>query len=418
MKLSSIYKVIDGDTFEIIARKQYGLESEANRIAKVNPGSSEPLVVGTTLTIPVIPDTPIDTQSYVISNNDNEVAILIDGIRFRFWDRVRITLNLDGMSMMAFSAPFDSSSSDTRKIFKPFSYKNVVVTVGGEPLFTGTMVIINPIVQTNQKIIEVNGYSLPGVLADCTPPASVYSGETNNLEFNDQGLIEIATTLIEPFGIGVEFQADQGAIFERVALKPDEKILTFLIRLAKQRKLIISSTPRGKLLFLKPSGMTNPVAILKQGVSPVLGVTPLFNPQDYYSHITGIEPALVGLAGSQYTVKNPHLNGVVRPFTFTTPDTISADVKATVDAKIGRMFGDIVGYSVPVATWRDPSGKLWSTGDIVILIAPDAMVYTEYKFIIRSVEFDRESTSEIAILNLTFPESFNGTIPKVLPWDE
>ena len=413
MKLSITYSVITGDTFESISRKKYGTEKEAGRISGANPGVAEPLTAGTTLTVPVLPEAPQNLQQAADSSTDDEVAILIDGKRFRFWDKVRITRALDTMDTVEFGAPFDSEAPGFKETFRPFSFKTVVITVGGTPLFTGTMVAVSPVLENAQKVISVSGYSLPGVLNDCTSPASSFP-----LEYDNQGLREIATALAAPFGISVDFQADQGAVFERVASEPGKKVLAFLTELAKQRNLIISSSSRGKLLFLQSSEGGRPVARLQQGIAPVLSVTPFFSPQEYYSHITGIEPVVVGLAGSQFTVKNPRLLGVTRPLTFNAPDTLDADVKSAVEAKAGRMFGNMASYSVRVATWRDPSGKLWEPNTAIKLLAPDAMIYKEYEFIIRSIEFSRDRATETATLNLVIPGSFSGKIPETLPWDE
>lgn len=410
--MSSTYRVIAGDTFDSIARKQYGTEQEADRIARANPGVAEPLTAGTVLTVPALPGAPSDLQAPGPADRDDETAILIDGQRFRFWDKVRITRSIDAMDTVEFSAPFEVDAPGFRETFRPFSFKPVVITVGGEPLFTGTMVAVAPVVENSQKVISVSGYSLPGVLNDCTPPASSFP-----LEFNDQGLREIAAAIASPFGVSVDFQADQGAVFERVASEPGKKALAFLTELAKQRNLIISSTPRGRLVFWQSTEGGSPVARLQQGSAPVLSVTPFFSPQEYYSHITGIEPVIVGLEGSQFTVKNPRLQGVTRPITFNAPDTLDADVKAAVEAKAGRMFGNMVSYSVSVATWRDPNGKLWEPNTTVKLQAPEAMIYDEYEFVIRSVEFNRERALETATLNLVIPGSFSGKVPEVLPWD-
>lgn len=411
--MSTTYSVIIGDTFESISRKKYGTEKEADLIARANPGVAQPLTAGTTLIVPALPDAPQNVQQQAAADTEDEVAILIDGKRFRFWDRVRITRSIDTMDTVEFGAPFDSEAPGFRGTFRPFSFKTVVITVGGTPLFTGTMVAVNPVVGNAQKVISVSGYSLPGVLNDCTSPASSFP-----LEFDNQGLREIATAMAAPFGISVDFRADQGAVFERVASEPGKKVSAFLTELAKQRNLIISSSPRGKLVFLQSSEGGQPVARLQQGVAPVLSVTPFFSPQEYYSHITGIEPVVVGLAGSQFTVKNPRLLGVTRPLTFNAPDTLDADVKSAVEAKTGRMFGNMASYSVHVATWRDPSGKLWEPNTSIKLLSPDAMIYKEYEFIIRSIEFSRDRATETATLNLVIPGSFSGKVPEALPWDE
>jgi prophage tail gpP-like protein len=410
--LSIIYSVLGGDTFETISRKKYGTEAEAERIAESNPGAALPLAAGTTLTIPTLPQAPRNAPQSAASATEDEVAVLINGNRFRFWDKIRIIRSIDAMDTVEFGAPFDYSAPGFRESFRPFDFKPVTITVGGVALFTGTMVSVAPVIENGQKIISVSGYSLPGVLNDCTPPASSFP-----LEFNEQGLREIASALAEPFGINVKFRADQGPVFERVAIEPGQKVLAFLTELAKQRNLIIASSSPGDLIFLQSSEGGVSVANLEQGAAPLLTVAPFFSPQEYYSHITGIEPVFVGLAGSQYTVKNPRLLGVVRPLTFNAPDTLDADVIATVEAKAGRMFANMVSYSVRVATWRDPGGNLWQPNTSIKLLAPDAMVYSEYEFIIRSIQFEQDSTTQTATLNLVIPGSFSGKIPESLPWD-
>lgn len=413
------YTTIIGDTFELIARKRYGDEQQSSRIAKANPGVNEPLKAGLTIVIPTNWSvTPSDALSSAVSNNLSEVSLLIDNKRFRFWTDIRITRSIDNMDIVEFSAPFDSNIgietlSSFRKIFKPFSFKSVVVNVGGDVLFTGIMVGINPVLENTSKIISVSCYSLSGVLNDCTAPTSAYP-----LEFAGLNLRDIAKTLIEPFGLDVEFTIDPGAIFDTVAIKETETVLSFLISLAKQRNLIISSTSEGKLLFQQSITIGNPVVKLFQGKSPLISVTPLFSPQEYYSHITGIEPVAIGSLGSQFTVKNPRLTNTLRPNTFKVPDTPDADVKKAVEARMGRMFGNMVSYSASVATWHDPDGNLWKPNTTVILHAHDAMVYKNYEFVIRNVDFKRDNNSESAILNLVIPGSFEGKIPDTLPWDE
>jgi len=407
----SLYKIIAGDTFELVARKKYGDESQASRIASANPGTSEPLVVGTQLVIPAQPSAPKDILQQAQADDENEVAVLIECERFRFWENIRTTRSIDAMDTVEFTAPQDPAF---RKIFKPFSYKSLDVTVGGDPLFTGTMIDIVPTLGNKRRTLDVSGYSLPGVLNDCTPPASM----AGLLEFFDQGLEEIAKSMAAPFGLDVKFDADPGAIFDLVAVEMDVKVLRFLTKLAQQRNLIVTSTPEGALLFHQSVTPGKPVATLAQGASPVVAVVPDFDPQRYHSHITGVDPVLVGLEGGQFTVKNERLPGVVRPFTFKTPDTIESNVKASVDAKAGRMFANVASYTIELSSWRDPSGNLWTPNTTLKLEAPGAMIYNPYEFVIRSVELNKTSNSETARLNLVIPGSFSGKIPETLPWDE
>ena len=413
--MSGTYKTVSGDTFETIARKEYGSEVQAIIIQRANPGvrtKNNLLPIGTNIIVPTLPDAPKDAKQQAVSSGENEVAILLETTRFRFWDKIRLVRSLDTMDVVEFGAPFESDLLGFKETFRPFSFSDIEVTVGGRPLFTGTQVGVVPILENAQKVVSVSAYSTPGVLGDCTAPASSYP-----IEFNDQTLNEIAQDLAKPFGIGIDFRDDPGDVFERVALEPGQTVLTFLASLARQRNLIIASTSDGKLLFWRGIESGVAVARLSQGFSPLLSVAPFFSPQAYFSSITGIEPVFIGLAGSQFTVQNPRLLGVTRPFTFGADDTIEGGVEAAVAAKAGRMFGNMAAYSVRVDTWRDSFGKLWEPNTIVSLFAPDAMVYREYDFVIRTIEFDRTPKEESATLNLVIPGSFSGQIPDTLPWD-
>lgn len=407
--MSTTYKTITGDTFESISIRQYGLTTEADRIRKANPGAQEPLTAGLSLTIPVIPGAPKNKTQQTDAINESEVALLIDNVRFRFWDSVRIIRTIDAIDMVEFGAPNDVKFKD---ILKPFSYKTVAITINEDVMFTGNMVALSPVLENKRKIVSVSCYSTPGVLNDCTAPASMYP-----LEFNETKLENIVTKLCEPFGVNVIVEADTGAVFDRATIDPGERIYSFITKLAQQRNIIITNDIDGNLLLLRSISAGSPVVEMEQGTSPILSITPHFNEQNYYSHITGIEPVLVGFEGSQFTVKNSRLKGVVRPLTFNAPDTENADLKTAVESKTGRMFGNMVSYNLKVNTWRDPSGKLWEPNTTLKLYAPDVFVYNYYEFIIRSVEFNRDKKTETAVINLVLPGSFSGEIPNNLPWD-
>jgi len=404
------YTVQQGDTFARIARREYGTPDRAGLIRQANPGASEPLQPGITLTLPSTGPEPTEAESP--ARERDEVAITVDGERFRFWESVRLTRSIDKPDDAGFTAPFEPDDEQFRRTFRPFSYKPMSVSVGGETLFTGTLVGVDPTVQGDRLAVSVNGYASPGVLQDCAPPASAWPIEQNGLD-----LRELAAKLAEPFGIPVQFMGDPGPPFERQKPEPVKKILDFLKPLAQQRGFIISSTAEGFLLFWRSVEPGQPRAVLRQGESPVTSVTPNFQPQEYYSAITGLTPTQLGDTGQSYTARNPHLDGVLRPSVFQFRDAESGDVETATRAKLGRMFGNMVSYSVEVSTWRDPQGRLWEPNTTVKLIAPNAMVYQEYELIVRSVSFERDAEQKTAALELVLPGAFSGETPETLPWD-
>lgn len=227
----------------------------------------------------------------------SEITLQIHGTRFVFWESLEITRDIDAVSSIRLSAPFDHTAPGFKENFKPFGYAPIKVIAEGTLLFTGTMLDCSPVVEADRRAINVNAYAKCGVLADCTAPASSLP-----LEFNKLNLQQIATKLAEPFGVGVIFRGEPGAAFERVACEPDKKILDFLTDLAKQRGFVISSAEDGSLLFWK-SATSEPVARLEQGASPLLSVAPTFNQQDFYTEMTGLAEVEVEKPAQKTTIK-------------------------------------------------------------------------------------------------------------------
>lgn len=410
--MSSSYTVVQGDTFEMVARKVYGDDRQASLVASANPGTtSSTLVVGSTLVIPAQQRTV--AADVTASNEDTELSLRISGRVFRFWTSVSLFRAMDSVSTAEVFAPFEPDEQAFRNAFRPFTFQDVTVGVGGVPLFTGTMLSPRPSSAVNKRDVRAPCYSTPGVLMDCTPPASSYP-----LEWDLATLQTVAGDLCRPFGVSVSFPNGPGPVFERVSTSPGERVMQLLRRLASQRNLVITSNAAGDLVFYRPLTTGEPVVTLTEGTSPVVEVSATFNDQRYYTHITGIAPTIVGLAGPQATVKNQSLTDAVRPFTYEAEDMEVGDLREAVRSKAGRMFAGAISYTVDLDTWRDPAGDLWQPGTFVRLDAPGVMVYESTLMQIRDVHLEKTSTRETAALTLILPGSLSGQLPEVLPWQD
>jgi len=353
-----------------------------------------------------------------------KVNLLIDGRTFANWMDIEIRLSLDRFDAVRFTASFEPARAEFRKIFEPFTFKPIKVLVGGSAIFNGTMVCVDPRVDASGSTVEIQAYSRPGVLCDCTPGVGVVPSETTPTEFTKLSLLQIAKQLCELFNIEVELQGDQGPVFNRVAIKPDEDIHSFLVTLAKQRNLVMTNTPDGKLLFWSSNpggGVSLPVVQFVEGVPPLTKVTPTFSPQSYYSQITAIAPTKVGKPGGRSTYLNPmlHRTHAFRPNSFRCDDTDRAGARQAAKARMGRMFANAVSYTIDdVPTWRDSDRKLWTPNTIMTLLAPSAMVYAESELLIREVALKQTAESETASFELVLPGAFSGEAPVRLPWRE
>lgn len=342
----------------------------------------------------------------------DDVALLINGREFAFWSELELHLSLDSYSQLSFRAPFEPARSEFRETFEPFSYKPLQVTLGGKPLFNGTLIGVNPKTDADSRTVEVTGYSLPGVLHDCDAP-----GVSLPIVFRKMDLRAITKKLTEPFGIGVEFRDPPGSPFDLVRLACNESIQKFLANLAYQRGLVISNTEFGDVLFWRTIAPGKPVVTFAEGTPPVTDVEARFNAQDYFSEITGYAKGSRRRRGAKYTLQNPWLRSPLRCKSFTLEDTERGDAPDATRAKAGRMFGNMVTYTVSdLPTWRDPHDALWAPNTTLLLTAPGAMVYEQTELCVRRVALKQSAERRSATLELVLPGSFSGEVPASLPW--
>lgn len=420
-----MYSARAGDTFATIARTVYGSEGFAPRIRTANPGLTEPLPAGAQVLTPGAPEAVQVSQWS--STSPTECAVVIDGQRFRYWSSVAFTQAVDSIDTLELICPFDPNDAAHRQFFQPFKFQRVQFLVGGQVVFTGVSLGALPSVEEDGVAVSLRAYAACGVLQDCTLPISALPFEFEGLNFR-----QIAERVAGHFGLTVKVDGEPGKVFEedgKVAIQASDTALDFLSALAAQRNYVLTSTPDGGLWarqFVSPDGQTDTLikaqapaqlaARLAQGESPLASVAAEFNPQQFYSHITALEYADVESAGAAFTARNT-LCPTLRPLNFAVQDAETASVKTAALAKMGRMFAGMATYRVTVATWLDAKGQRWAPGAAVSLYAPGAMVYTPYTFMIRAVDFQRDSTSETASLELVLPVAFTGAQPERLPWD-
>jgi len=412
--MSSTYTARAGDTFETVARIVYGDDRKAYKIRKANPGAREPFKAGEVLTTPTDTSAPQNTSQQGTAGALNEVEVRVDAKTFQHWTNAQIQRSIDKFSSAQFTAPFEPTSREFRDTFRPFRFVALNLFIGGALHFTGTMVNVTAKGVEGGATVNVSGYGFPGVLNDCTAPISAFPIELNGLN-----LQQIAIEVCQYYDVEVVFDADPGAPFRRVKLKPEQTILSFLSELAKQRNLIITDNPTGEAVFTQATAPGKPVAVLKQGSQPLLGVTQgAQNPQQYFSDVTAIKTTKLGSRGAGYTVTNPKGRGFFRSSNFICKNGRKSDARVAATSRFGRMLANAVAYTVDVATWRDPQGELWTPNTTIKIEYPDAMIYNEYEFLIRDVTLEQTAHSEVARLGLILPGSFTGVAPESLPWDE
>lgn len=402
----STYTAKQGDTFESISRRLYGSETETGRIRKANPTVSESMTAGTLV---FIPEPPAKTK---INASGDDVTILISGKEFKNFTDVTVNLSFTSFDSCEIIAPFQSDNIEFRKIFKPFSYQDVAIYIGGELIFSGTQIGVTPAITPNSKTVTLLAYSRCAVTNDSAVPISAYPIALRGFD-----LKKIAEVITDPFPFSVVADVNTGAKFDNASIKHTDKIATFLTTLAKQRDLIVTNNENGDLLITKAVDNSS-VAHLKGNQPPVTAVSPQFNEQEYFSDYTAILPVIVRQTPTQYTAKNKKLVSIMRIDNFIASDAKNGDEKVVAESRRSRGMANSISYFVDLATIRDPQGKLLKPNTSINLQADDAMIYHDTKFFIRGVTMSLSSRVKTCALDIVLPESYNGKEIEVYPWEE
>lgn len=423
--MSKTHNVKLGDRLWILSQKYYGTPAKWRKIQKANSqlqgrkaaSDGSPLIYpGDILIIPDETENQIKSPKTIDTNSENEVTIKIEGQKFSFFSDWTLTQEIDSFDTFSFNAPFDPSQSSYRQYFLPFSYKSCEIYYGSNIQFTGILLASQSQSSPDSKTINLSGYPTCGILNDVMLSISSYPKE-----FNDQDIQQIANDLLSDFGISTDFQGPAGNSFKKVALEPTQQILGFLIDLASQRKLLISNNSSGDLLFWKANTTGNTVASFIEGETPFISCVPNFNPQQFYSHITGIINAKSGKVSEKYTVENNFLiqHGITRPYNFILSDCKKSEIQDAVKHKAGQMFGDAMQWQLTVWGHKNKNGELYQKNTLVSVESPGSMIYSSFKFLIKRVTFQRSYTGgDTTILDLVLPESYNGEIPTSFPFEE
>ena len=402
--MSGTYKAAGGENWNDVARGTTGNDLDAAKIARANPGVRTPLLPGTVVQVPFEPPEVVEALAA-------KLAIKIDGIELGTFDSFALSMSIDAISKCGFSTP---NEIETRELFRPLSNPTVTVEANGSRVFTGRAESPTPANSPDSRVLDISCYSLPGILERVPPPLTAFP-----LEFTRANLPAIAADLCAYHGIAVDFQADPGAVFERVDIKQNQMVLDFLSDLAGQRGPVITSGAAGELVFWNGIPPGNPIARYEKGLSPAELVSVTIDEDRYYSSVTGTIPAKSkdGSPGESFTVENPFSTDIVRPYTYEARNIDPGELETAVTAAAARMFAGVFVATLELSSWHTENGETFMPNRTIELRSPDDFINDFYEFLITDVVLSKSSGEERASVNLALPGVYSGELPEALPWD-
>lgn len=295
------------------------------------------------------------------------VTLKVGGRRFDAWTTVSVSKGIRDVAG-AFGLDYAERTSELgeRRIIRQGEACEVLV--GEELVITGWIDASHPGFDPHGRDLRVEGRDKACDLVDCSAlnRPGVWKGRT---------LIQIATDLVQPFGLAIEARADVGAAFKAFALQQGETVWEAIERLARFRGLLAVSTAAGGVAFVKP-GQRRANFTLRQGET-LISAQASDDGRDRFSRYVVKGQSAGDDDVNGVDASGPKAEATDPAVTRHRPLLVMAEEQATLASLRTRAAWEAStraaagkSYDLVVQGWRDPSGALWSADLLVPVVAP------------------------------------------------
>jgi len=281
---------------------------------------------------------------------------------------------------------------------KPYGYQKSAVYLSGKLLVNGYLYGVTPTLSNNQRGKALTGWSLTADVIDSTmrPP----------YEVSDQTLKQRAEGLVNPMGIKVIWDLDDDLKFDKMTATATDTIFSHLLKYAKQRGVLISSTPAGNLIFLKANVNGESVGTIEEGAKFALDYTANFDGRKRFNSYKAIGQS--PKSNSKFEIAKDDNVPRSRMVTFNNPDSTEGDLKSAAEWRRSAQLAAALTIPFNSSSWNSPNGELWAENTIVTVKSKTLSINDGFNFLIRQVTFAKKNSGRSAALSLVPPQVYSG----------
>lgn len=407
------YEVQPGDTLRNLAAKAYGDPNKWTRINRANQSTpnddTAPLIPGNILNVPAVIGVASTLSSVLntqlINTPDNEVTVIL-GTRKIVLEGIKIFKHMDtsawGWSGTMPWIPGDDPELDALVI--PYTYTPASVYIGSKLQIRGALYIVAPSVSERKELgLQFFSLAVDAEDSNMRPP----------YQFNNTTLEEITETLIDPFGLDLDFQLDTDGQFDRVTANSTDKVLGFLKKLTSQRGALLTTNTDNDVVIKTATLTGQPVGEIEEGDGIMQGLGAIFDGRKRWHDYRGLGPTFLG--DPKVSLLTDDRVPKARFKTFSAEDTTKGDIETATRWRRNKQIVEALTIPITVNTFFAPNDELWQQDTLLSVVAPSLFIPRGFTFSIKSVMFDNSSEKK-AVLNVVPPQAFNlGDI--VDPWD-
>ena len=408
--MSKQYTVKSGDTLSKIAGEQYGQTEKWTTIYKANQTtlkSGDPNLIfpGEVIIIPELSERVklkneqiakslenADKNSYKLIINDLKIPVQAFTIT-----RTMDTAADGWTASIAWTPGLDTNLDEATKMKK---YHDASFYLGGVLQINGSLYGVKQKKDNSSITKELVGWSFTADAIDSTikPP----------YEVSKYTLKQRATDLIDPLGIGIQWDIDDDLKFDKITASPEDTIFKHLLKYAKQKGVLISSTPVGDLQFLRANVDGESVGTIEESQQGFLNYEISFDGRKLFNSYKAIGQS--PKSGSKFEIAKDDSVPKSRMLTFKSPDSSEGDLKGSAEWRRSSQLATTLTQSFIATSWYAPNNELWQENTIVTVKSPSLSLDTGFDFLIKRVTFKLDNNGRTADLSLVPPQVYSGEI--------
>lgn len=383
------------------------------------------------------------------------MKVKINGVKFDYFVVNDITLTYNSIaSTFAITVPFNSNSDIHKDLFKPLKYKEIIFYDDEKTILTG--VILNHKFQasSDKTDIAISGYSKTGIINDCDIPLNNYP-----LQVKNKSIYEIAKTICDIYGLKLntgsyieyvtrtvtkrfqtlpsKFVQQKSPYFspylndiiqpveevknyqettetitsqriESTLPSPDEKAGDYLSKICANRNLVLSHTPDGELLIIKPNYNKQSIAVLTEQDPIIISIDLDVNGQAIHRTIGVItQNSESNEPTGQSTIVNNMLDSSSKRTSINIKQ--SGENKTSGDTAKQILANELknIRINISIRDWTI-NGIIPMTGDILTITSPSVYLFNPTKLFINDISFNENENGRTASISLVLPETYTG----------
>ena len=322
----------------------------------------------------------------------------------KFFDNFSVTIRFDSLaSTFGFQFFFDPSNELHREMLGITKYNKCEIYYGDKLFLTGVMINYSLVSESGSKVVKIGGYSLPGVLADCSIPESVFP-----LQFDKLSLNQIADKLLQPFGIEKKVNEnvldDMEKTFKTTTTNPGVTVADFLIELATQKDIVLTHDETGAVVFARANPQQTALLFFDTEKDQIDG----FNfeldidGQGLFSETTIVRQASVKHKNAgQSSTESIYVVDTYRPSVKTQTSGDDNDTQKASEREAQKQLKSI---TMTVETNKVMiDGDIWRPNKTISVRSPELGLYKNTQWFIESVSYNFSSESDLVTLNCVLP---------------